>query len=88
MENNKNGLYLQAKAFMAIWLVAWVIIYTIFAFVSWEWKTSNWFWSIRLIHVAVSTYIAYYYHKDLITIFLEDSDADNFFYDASKHYDD
>ena len=89
MEHSKDKMYLTIKAFLGTFLASMFIIYLIFGFVAWGWSVGSWYWSIRLIHVAVSAYIAYYYHSIFITIFSEETeDENNFFYDASKRYDD
>ena len=89
MEHSKDKIYLTIKAFLGTFLAAMAIIYLIFGFVAWGWSVGSWYWSIRLIHVAVSAYIAYYYHSIFITIFSEETeDENNFFYDASKRNND
>lgn len=89
MELSKDKIYLIIKAYIGTFLASMTIIYLIFGFVAWGWSMGSWYWSIRLIHIAVSMYIAHYYHSIFITIFSEETeDENNFFYDASKRYDD
>lgn len=89
MDNSKDKIYLTIKAYLGLFLASMFVIYMIFGFIAWGWSMSNWYWSIRLIHVAISAYIAHYYHSIFITIFSQETEEDNnFFYDASKRYDD
>jgi len=89
MELSKDKIYLKIKAFLGTFFASMIAIYMIFGFVAWGWSVGSWYWSIRLIHVALSAYIAYYYHGIFITIFSEETEDEyNFFYDASKRNDD
>lgn len=73
---NNNNIYLIVKAYLGTFLASMVAIYLLFAFIVWGWSMSNWYWSIRLIHVAISMYIAHYYHNLFILIFSDDLDND------------
>lgn len=89
MEHSKDNIYLIVKAYLGTFLACMVLIYLLFGFIAWGWSMSDWYWSIRLIHVAISVYVAQYYHNIFIILFSEETkDDNNFFYDASKHYDD
>lgn len=89
MEHSKDKIYLIAKAYLGVFLASMFAIYLIFGFVAWGWNMSDWFWSIRFIHIAVSMYIAHYYHIIFIKIFSQETEDDNnFFYEASRRYDD
>jgi hypothetical protein len=89
MELSNDKIYLTLKAYIGTFFASMVVIYLIFGFVAWGWSVGSWYWSIRLIHIAVSMYIAHYYHRIFITLFSEETqDDNNFFYDASKrNYD-
>lgn len=89
MDNSKDKIYLIIKAYLGLFLASMFVIYMIFGFIAWGWSMGSWYWSIRLIHVAISAYIAHYYHDIFITIFSQETeDEHNFFYEASKRNDD
>lgn len=85
----KNSILTTVKAYFALFFISMFVIYLIFGFVAWGWNMGDWFWSIRLMHVACSAYIAHYYHQLLIIIFSDETEYDsNFFYEASKRNND
>jgi hypothetical protein len=85
---NKDMAFIKIKAYLAVWLIGAIVAYMLFAFISWEWKMANWFWSIRLIHVIIATYISYSYGEVLEDILKEDKEENNFFNEAPRYYND
>lgn len=70
MGHYKNEASVLVKGCLITFFACMVIIYLIFGFIAWGWDISEWYWPIRMIHIAISIYMAYYYHE-LIGIIYE-----------------
>ena len=88
MENVKQKALNKIKAYAACFGVGVVLVYLLIGFISWEWNISNWFWSVRLFHIAVCGYLSYCYGGVYLALFHDDTDDNNFFYEASRGYND
>jgi len=54
--------FLKAVKYHAIaFFAAFLGLYIIAAFVAWEWRMKEWWWSIRFFNLAFSVYLSYMY---------------------------
>lgn len=88
MENRKEQALNRIKAYSACFGAAVVILYLLMGFISWEWNISNWYWPVRLLHIAMSGYLSYCYGGVYLAVFHDDTDENNFFYESSRSYND
>lgn len=78
----------KIKAYSACFGLAVVILYLLIGFISWQWNISDWFWPVRLLHIAMAGYLSFCYGGVYLAIFYDETDDNNFFYEASRGYND
>ena len=88
MENVKQKILNKIKAYAAFFMVEVALAYLLIGFISWEWNISHWFWLVRLLYIAVCGYLSYCYGGVCLALFHDDTDDNNFFYEASRGYND
>lgn len=88
MENRKEQTLNRIKAYAACFGAGVLIVYLLMGFISWEWNISNWYWAVRLLHIAMSGYLSYCYGGVYLAVFHDDTDENNFFYESSRSYND
>lgn len=61
MEPEQKEFLKAVKYHTAVFFAAFACFYIIAAFISWEWKMREWWWSVRFVVIACSAYMSHVY---------------------------